>query len=136
MALYPSEVIPQPTEQNPSGFSFRFQDGFPRGHVVLFPYFMATFAPIFDILQSQTLILSGGDYEEAFAPIEDLYMNCFHPSYSEQMPKMLEELKNLSLEDGTFVVKAPVVNIIPSEDLMAKFDNAADQPISGISGGF
>lgn len=136
MALYPSEVIPQPTEQNPSGFSFRFQDGFPRGHVVLFPYFMATFAPIFDILQSQTLVLSGGDYEEAFAPIEDLYMNCFHPSYSEQMPKMLEELKNLSLEDGTFVVKAPVVNIIPSEDLMAKFDNAADQPISGISGGF
>jgi hypothetical protein len=134
MALYPSEVIPKPTEQNPSGFSFRFQDGFPRGHVVLFPYFMATFAPIFDILQSQTLVLSGGNFEEAFAPIEDLYMNCFHPSYSEQMPKMLEELKNMNLEDGSFVVKAPVANIIPSEDLISKFD--VIQPVRGTSGGF
>jgi hypothetical protein len=133
MAMYQNELIPQVTEDNPSGFSFRFQDGFPRGHVVLFPYFMANFAPIFDILQSQQITLSGGAFEEAFAPIEDLYMNCFHPSYSEQMPRMLEELTSLNMEDGAFMVKAPVANIIPSEEMLSKFDgsNKSDWGISG-----
>jgi len=128
--LRPSETIQPPQMQMSAGFDFNLQDGFARGHIILYPYFMANFAPIFDILQEERIVLSGPVYSETFAAIEDLYMNCFNPKFSEKVPTMKEELRDVDL----LVMTPSSNNIIPSDNLISKFDTV--RPFDGISGGF
>lgn len=125
-----TEAFPKAEDEMSSAINLSVQDGLTRGHLVLYPYFMANFAPIFDILQEERIVLSGSSYVETFTAIEDLYMNCFNPKFSDSIPKIREELQEVDL-----LVTTASTNIIPSESLISKFDTVV-KPFNGISGGF
>jgi hypothetical protein len=102
-----NENIPQPDEdyvkEDLITTIVNFEDGFIRGDVVLYPYFLASFAPIFAMIPPSGYGINmgqGGGLSEVFPPIQDLYLNNLNPVFLDKIPKIIEDLKQMKMSDG------------------------------------
>jgi hypothetical protein len=102
-----NENIPKPDEdyvkEDLITTILNFEDGFIRGDVVLYPYFLASFAPIFAMIAPSGYTINMGQQgglSEVFPPIQDMYLNNLNPIFLEKIPKIIEDLKQMKMSEG------------------------------------